>query len=174
MAATLSTPSTSRQPNNNIRCMITTTHLETSHQRLLPRRRNSYRVRLQDHDNITGAIHSHPQTQNNNGHIAAMAGHHRLFQSEGQCVRRHMPTRDDAFWRTVVRDMHLNDRETWRASPSDHVLFNQYFEMIAFERYVSVEGEALDWPKAEKIVATVHTATYNHRFFVTEKGYFGV
>jgi len=74
----------------------------------------------------------------------------------------------------MVRDMYLNDKETRRASPSDHVLFNQYFEMIAFERYVSVEGEALDWPKAEKVMATVHTAAYNHRFFVTEKGYFGL
>jgi hypothetical protein len=37
-------------------------------------------------------------------------------------------TRDDAFWRTMVRDMSLNDKETRRASPSDHVLFNQYFE----------------------------------------------
>jgi hypothetical protein len=83
-------------------------------------------------------------------------------------------TQDDAFWRTMVRDMYLNDKETRRASPSDHVLFNQYFEMIAFERYVGVEGEAIDWPKAEKVMATVHTATYNYCFFVTEKGYFGL
>jgi hypothetical protein len=46
--------------------------------------------------------------------------------------------------------------------------------MITFERYVSVEGEALDWSKAEKVMATAHTATHNHRFFVTEKGYFGL
>jgi hypothetical protein len=80
-------------------------------------------------------------------------------------------TRDDAFWRTMVRDVYLNEKETRRASPSDYLLFNQYFEMIAFERLVS---ETLDWPKAEKVMATVHTATYNHRFFVTEKGYFGL
>ena len=83
-------------------------------------------------------------------------------------------TQDDAFWRTMIRDVYLNDKETLRASPSDHVLFNQYFEMITSERYVSVEGEALDWPKAKKVMATVHTAIYNHRFFVTEKGYFGL
>ena len=80
-------------------------------------------------------------------------------------------SQNEAFWRTMCRDVLLDDGGTRRAVADDGELFDDYIKLVAFEQ---VRDGNIDWSLVEKMMNTVYLMTYNSRFFVTEKGCFGL